>query len=419
MQPAQRPTRTRHIVLWMTVAVYMITYMDRVVLATAAPEMRKELGFDLVTMSYIVGAFNWSYALFQVPGGLFGDKLGPRRALSIIVTWWSAFTSFTAMATNATALFFIRFLFGVGEAGAFPIATRSLSRWMLATERGYAQGITHAGARLGLGLTPPLVVWIILNFGWRMPFFIFGAVGVIWAIAWYIYYRDSPAEHSGVNEAELELIHSGGAVKKGPTGAVPWKQILSAPTLWFLCAMYFCYNYSLNVYVNWFPTYISESRGVTLARMGFYASLPLLSGVAGDLLGGWFSDRVLHRTRNANLARRWVAIAGFVVCAMATVPATFASNVETSVALFCLAFFALEWTVGISWAVPLDIGGDFSGSVSAFMNMCGNIGGAIAATYFGLLVKEFGWNVPFLITSGLAALAALFYLKIDASRRIV
>lgn len=419
MSQAQRPTRARHVVLWMTVAVYMITYMDRVVLSTATPEMRKELGFDLKTMAYIVGAFNWSYALCQIPGGLLGDKIGPRRALSLIVTWWSAFTSFTAMAGSATALFAVRFLFGVGEAGAFPIATRSLSRWILATERGFAQGVTHAGARLGLGLTPPLVVWIILNFGWRMPFYIFAGIGLLWAIAWYIYYRDSPAEHSGVNEAELELIQTGGAVKKGAAGKVPWAQILKTPTLWFLCAMYFCYNYSLNVYVSWFPTYVSESRGVTLAKMGFYASLPLLSGVAGDLLGGWFSDRVLHRTGNVNLARRWVAIAGFAVCALATVPATFASNVETSIALFCLAFFALEWTVGISWAVPLDIGGDYSGSVSAFMNMCGNIGGAIATTYFGLLVQEFGWNVPFLITSGLAALAAVLYLRIDASKKIV
>jgi MFS transporter, ACS family, glucarate transporter len=412
------PTRTRHVVLWLTVAVYMITYMDRVVLSTAAPEMRKELGLDLVTMSFVVGAFNWSYALFQIPGGLLGDKIGPRRALSLIVTWWSAFTCMTALAWNSTMLFGVRFLFGVGEAGAFPIATRSLSRWILSTERGYAQGVTHAGSRLGSALTPVLVTWIILNYGWRTPFFVFGALGVVWAITWYWYYRDSPAEHGSVNAAELALIQAGGATKKGDVGKVPWGQILASPTLRFLCAMYFCYNYSLNVYVNWFPTYLQESRGVSLKEMGFYASLPLLAGVAGDLLGGWVSDRVLHRTQNVNLARRWVAIAGFLLCAAATVPAALTADVKTSVAFYCVAFFALEWTVGISWAVPLDIGGDFAGSVSAFMNMCGNIGGAIAATVLGLLVKYYGWNVPFLITGGLTAFAALLYLKIDASRRI-
>jgi sugar phosphate permease len=418
-QSTQRPTHVRHAVLWLTVAVYMITYMDRVVLSTAAPDMRKELGFDLVTMSVITGAFNWSYALFQIPGGLLGDKLGPRRALTLIVTWWSAFTSFTAMAWNATVLFGIRFLFGVGEAGAFPIATRSLSRWMLATERGWAQGVTHAGARLGSAITPGLVAWIILNFGWRAPFFVFACVGLTWAVVWFWFYRDSPSEHSRVNAAELELIQSGGATKKTAQTNVPWSRILASPTMWFLCAMYFCYNYSLNVYINWFPTYLRESRGVTLAQMGFYASLPLLAGVAGDLLGGWVSDRVLHRTCNANLARRWVAIAGFVCCAAATVPAALTQDVQLSVAFYSIAFFSLEWTVGISWAVPLDIGGDFAGSVSAFMNMCGNIGGAIAATVLGWLVGWFGWNVPFLITGALTAVAALLYLKIDASRRIV
>lgn len=419
MQPAApRPTRARHVVLWLTVAVYMITYMDRVVMSTVAPEMRKDLGFDLPTMSLIIGAFNWSYALFQIPGGLLGDKLGPRRALSLIVTWWSLFTSFTAMAWNALTLFAIRFLFGAGEAGAFPIATRSLSRWILPTERGYAQGITHAGSRLGSAITVPLVTWIMLNFGWRTAFFTFAILGILWAIVWYWYYRDSPSEHSGVNEAELELIHSSGAVRKTSAGKVPWSKILGSHTLWFLAAMYFCYNYSLNVYYNWLPTYLREFRGVTLAEMGFYASLPLLAGVAGDFLGGWVSDRVLRRTGKVNIARRWVAIAGFVTCAIATVPAVFSADVRMSVAFYSLAFFALEWTVGISWAIPLDIGGDFAGSVSAFMNMCGNFGGAIATSILGLLVETWGWNVPFLITGVLTALAALLYLRIDASRRI-
>jgi sugar phosphate permease len=415
---AQRPTRARHIVLWLTVMVYMITYMDRVVLSTATPSIMKEFGFSVSTMGVIAGAFNISYALFQVPGGLFGDRFGARRALSIIVIWWSIFTSLTALAWNASTMWAVRFLFGVGEAGAFPTATRSLSRWMLARERGWAQGVTHAGSRLGSAITPPIVVFLIAGFGWRSPFFIFGAVGILWAILWFFYYRDSPSDHAGVNEAELELIHVGGAVKKSVNAAVPWKQILSSPTLWALCAMYFCYNYSLNVYVNWFPTYLNQSRGMDLKQMGFYASLPLLAGVAGDLLGGWVSDRVLARTGKPNVARRWVAIAGFLTCAAATVPAALSRDVHVSVAFYCVAFFALEWTVGISWAVPLDIGGDFAGSVSAFMNMCGNIGGAIAVTVTGFLVAPFGWDVPFLITGGLTAIAGLLYLRIDASRRI-
>ena len=402
----------------MTVAVYMLTYMDRVVLSAALPDMSRELGFSPITQGYIAAAFQLSYALFQVPGGLLGDRLGPRKALPLIVLWWSAFTSMTAVAWSASVMIAVRFLFGIGEAGAFPIATRSLSRWMLAAERGFAQGVTHAGSRLGAAATPPIVAWMIMNYGWRVPFFVFGSVGVVWALAWFFYYRDAPDEHAGVNAAELELIHTGGAVRKTAPSSVPWRKILSSPTMWFLCPMYFCYNYSLQVYIVWYPTYLRNSRGMTLTEMGFYASLPLLAGTAGDLLGGWCSDLVLKRSNNINLARRWVAIGGFLVCAAATVPAALTSNVQLSVIFSSLAFFSLEWTVGVSWAVPLDIGGDFAGSISAFMNMCGNLGGTLSSFALGYMVVWWGWNVPFLVTGGLTAFAALLYLKIDASRRI-
>ena len=183
-------------------------------------------------------------------------------------------------------------------------------------------------------------------------------------------------------------------------------------------AMYFCYNYTLNLYVNWIPTYLREGRGLDRQDAGSYASLVLLAGVPGALLGGMFSDRLLHRTGNVNLSRRWVAIAGFVLYVLVTIPAALSTNVYVTIGLLCVAFFAVEWTVGISWAIPLDIGGDYSGTLSAFMNMCGNLGGALATTYFGLLVESFGWSVPFQITTGLAALAALFYLRIDATKKV-
>ncbi len=182
----------------MTVAAYMITYMDRVVISSAAPVIRKEFGFSLITMGWILSSFRWSYALFQIPGGWLGDRIGPRRALSLIVTWWSIFTSMTAFAWNAGSMIVIRFLFGIGEAGAFPIATRSLSRWLLPGERGFAQGITHAGSRLGAALTPPLVVLLILHYGWRSAFVIFGVFGIAWATTWFTWYRDTPEQHASV-----------------------------------------------------------------------------------------------------------------------------------------------------------------------------------------------------------------------------
>jgi sugar phosphate permease len=395
----------------------MITYMDRQVLATTRPAIMEELGISLTAMGWVTFAFRMAYALFQVPGGWLGDTIGARRALTMVVSWWSAFTALTALAWSAASMIVIQVFFGLGEAGAFPIATRSLSRWMRPTERGFAQGITHAGSRLGGAITPPIVALAIVPFfGWRAAFYAFGVLGVVWSAVWFFYYRDTPEEHGGVNAAERELI-AGGIQRKGK-GKVPWSQILSHGNLWVLSVMYFFYNYNLNVYQDWFPTYLRQSKGMTLAQMGIYASLPLMAGVIGDLAGGWFSDIVLHRTGNVNLARRWVAIAGFLLSAAATVPAVLAHDPKVSVACYCVAFFGLEWTVGISWAVTLDIGGDYAGSVSAVMNMLGNFGGAIAATVVTYTAARYGWNVPFLMTAGLCLIAAVLYLKIDASRRV-
>jgi sugar phosphate permease len=414
-----KPTRIRHVVLWLTVAAYMITYMDRVVISSAAPLIQKDLQIDKITMGWILASFRWGYALFQVPGGWLGDRIGPRRALTVIVTWWSMFTSLTALSWSAGSMAVFRFLFGVGESGAFPIATRSLSRWMLPTERGYAQGITHAGSRLGAAVTPFMVVWLMTQYGWRVPFFVFGCVGLLWAVLWFAYYRDTPEEHRSVNPAELELIHKSlGGPRSRRTMTIPWRAILSSPTLWTLCAMYFCYSYCLSTYLDWFPTYLNEHRGFDLKRMGIYAGLPLLAGTLGDYLGGVVSDRIAHRTGNLKLARRGVGVFGFLLAAAGIVPATLTTNPEACVAFSCLGVFGLEFTVGVSWAVPLDIGAEYAGSVSAFMNMCGNIGGAISPALLAYLVRGYGWDVPFLVASVLCVAAAVLFSRIDATRKI-
>src|SRR3954452_6371053 len=235
-----RPTRVRHDVLWLTVAAYMITYIDRVVISSAVPHIRQEFGFSLPTMGWILSAYYWGYSTFQVPGGWLGDRIGPRRALALIVTWWSLFTCLTALTWNATSMLVARFLFGLGEAGAFPIATRSLSRWMLPSERGFAQGITHAGSRLGGAITPAVVGFIIVRDGWRTAFLCFGVLGIAWSAIWLWYYRDTPAEHASVNAAERELILSSvGRRRTNTDGSVPWRRILSCPQMWILSAMYF------------------------------------------------------------------------------------------------------------------------------------------------------------------------------------
>ena len=415
----QRPTRIRHLVLWLTVVAYMITYMDRVVIASAAPKIREEFGFSLETMGLILGAFRWGYAFFQIPGGWLGDRIGPRRALSLIVLLWSAFTSLTAFMTGAVSMAVCRFLFGVSEAGAFPIATRSLSRWMLPSERGWAQGVTHAGSRLGAAFTPPIVAWMILAYGWRAPFIAFGFMGIAWALLWFFWYRDTPEEHRQVNAAELELIQQSlGGPRSARSRTVPWKLILGNRATWTLGLMYLCYGWTLAIYLDWLPTYLREFRGYDLKQMGLYASLPLFAGVAGDMLGGWLSDWWAERSGNLKLARSAVGAAGFAIAALGIVPATMTSNPEMCVAYTCVAFFGLELTVGVSWAIPLDVGGDFAGSVSAVMNTFGNIGGAVSTVALGYIVKAFGWNVPFYAAAVFCVLGAILYLGIDASRQL-
>jgi sugar phosphate permease len=412
-----RPTRVRHAVLWMTVLAYMITYFDRVVISSAVPSIQKEFGFSIITMGWILSSFQWGYALFQIPGGWLGERFGPRRALTGVVVWWSFFTAATTMTWSAGSMAVSRFLFGMGEAGAFPIATRSLSRWMLPSERGFAQGITHAGARLGGALTPAIVVLLIADFGWRAPFLLFAVVGVLWAAAWYWFYRDFPSEHRLVNEAERQLIESA-LGKRAARPSVPWRLIFSQRQVWILSAMYFCYAYSIIFFLTWFPKYLSDARGFSLTKMGFFASLPLLAGVAGDVLGGWVSDKWSERSGNLTSARRYVAIVGFLISGALVPLAALADDPTRSVVFFCIAVFGLELTVGVSWAIPLDIGGDFAGSVSAVMNTCGNIGGAIASALTAYLVAGYGWNAPFFVVAALSVVAAVLFLKIDASRKL-
>jgi MFS family permease len=421
MTGVARPTRVRYIVLGLTIAAYMITYIDRTVISSAVPSIQKEFGFSIVTMGWILSSFQWAYALFQIPGGWLGDRIGPRRALTLIVSWWSVFTCATVFAWSAGSMALIRFLFGMGEAGAFPIATRSLSRWMLPTERGFAQGATHAGSRLGGAITPALVVLIIARWGWRAAFLCCGALGLIWATVWYWYYRNTPDEHHSVNTGERELIRSSLELSRGTQHAqnVPWKRIVLSPQMWILCAMYFCYAYNLAVYLVWFPKYLNDHRGFNLRQMGFYASMPLLAGTVGDVFGGWFSDLLAKWSGNLKSARRIVGAGGFLLSALCIVPACLTNNSLVSVWLSCVAMFGMESTVGVSWAITLDIGADSAGAVSAVMNTSGNIGGAISSALSAYLVTFFGWNAPFLVMAGLSVLAAVLYLRINASQRLL
>jgi len=416
---AIKPTRARYKVLAFVIAAYFITYIDRVLLSVSAPFIEREFGFSTITMGWVLFCYSIAYAAFQIPGGWFGDKVGPRLAMTCVVIWWSVFTALTSLTWSAASMGVCLFLIGMGEAGAFPIANRALSRWMLPSERAVAQGATHAGSRLGSTLTPIMVVALVglTALSWRLPFLLFALVGVAWALLWYRFYRNTPAEHASVNAAELDRINRGlGTFAKGKR-RVPWGQILSTPQMWVLGALYFCYAYDIGVFLSWFPKYLNAARGIELKTMGFYASIPFLAGLLGDLTGGFVSDEILKRTGNLRFARRAVSVFGFWVSAVAVSLAAWVSDPLVSIAWFSLALFALELTVGVSWAVTLDVGGEFAGSVSAVMNTLGNIGAATAVAVTARLATDYGWGSAFAVIAGLAVLAGLLMLAVKPDRR--
>jgi sugar phosphate permease len=409
---SERPSKGRWYVLLLISVMYLITYLDRVNISTAAPEIAKEFGFDKVTMGVIFSAFVWAYAVFQVPGGWLSDRFGPRGVLTGVVAYWSIMTAATAAAFGGVSFIVVRFLFGIGEAGAFPGATRAMQLWYPRRERGLVQGITHSASRLGAAISPPIVVLIMSSLGWRPVFYICGAIGFLWSLWWALTYRNLPEEHSLVNKAELQAIRgtdASGAINAPPMEKqtnVPWGTLIRSGNMWAIMLAYFTYVYCLWIFLSWLPSYLIEARHFTLIKVGLYASLPLFAGVIGDTVGGVATDWLLRKTGSARIGRRVVAIIGLLGCAVCIVPA--ALTEDAYVAVYCLtaSLFFLEFTIGPSWAVPMDTGGKYSGTVSGMMNMAGNIGGALSPMVFGILAQYGSWQAPFIVAAALLVVGA-------------
>jgi sugar phosphate permease len=407
-----RPSHVRWMVLLLLCLMYLITYLDRVSIASTAPLISQEYGFSKITMGVIFSAFIWSYAIFQVPGGWLGDRFGPRKVLTAIMTYRTVIAAVTTGALGFSSFWAVRFLLGVGEAGAFPTATRAMQMWFPRQERGFVQGISHAASRLGAAVCPPLAVAIMVHYGWRMVFYAIGFVSLAWSVLFIIIYRNSPEEHKGVSLGELARIRgvSESSASKQANAqkrpAVPWKILLKHPNMWALMCAYFTYLYCLWIFLSWLPSYLVSYRGFTLLKMGFYASLPLGAGVLGDAVGGWLTDFLLVKTGHVKFARRAVAIMGMLGCGIFILPAAFTTNPTTAVYCLTGAMFFLETIIGPSWAVPMDIGGEYSGTVSGMMNMGGQIGGALSPTVFGFLVARGSWIAPFVVAACLLFVGA-------------
>jgi MFS family permease len=411
-------SRVRLRVLGFAFLLTVITYLDRVCISIAAPAMMADLHISVLQMSGVFSAFILAYSIFEVPSGWLGDVRGPRRVLTRIVLWWSAFTMLTGAAAGVRSLVAIRFLFGAGEAGAFPNIIRSFARWFPRSERGRASGVMFLGSRLGGMLSAPIALLLMSRLGWRLSFVVFGALGVFWAAAWAWWYRDRPADHPAVNAAELAWIEQDAAVSVA-TIATPWRSLLTSTNVWAICAMYAAYGYGLYFYLTWLPTYLITELGFSALAGGFFASLPfLLAGIA-DVTGGWLTDR-LARLRGLRVARCGLGCAAFLASAALLFATTVVAPPAAKAALLALALGSADLALSAAWAAPLDVAADHAGVVTGLMNTFGNLGGLIAPWVVGWSVDRLhSWTVPFYITAVVYAAGAIAWLIVDPTRRVV
>ncbi len=412
------PTRARYGVVAFMLALIGVAYLDRICIATAAPAMRAELGIDDAAMGLVFSAFTLAYALFEVPSGWMADRFGARVTLTRIVVWWSLMTAATGLALGFASLLLIRFLFGLGEAGTFPSMARVYARWLPRAEHGRMFGLAIMTGAFAGAAAQPLVVGLLAVTSWRHAFPLFGAVGIVWAVAWWWWFRDDPAGHPAANEAERALIRAGGGEVRGHE-PLPWRLIGASPTLLALCVMYTGAIYGWYFYLTWLPTYLLRARGFELIQVGWLAALPLLAIGVGVLLGGWASD-ALTRRLGARLGRRVPGLLGFPLAALAIAGAIMTA-IPLHAALFLAAAAGLA-ALGVApaWAVCLEIGGLHAGVVGGAMNTFGNLGGAASPIVVGLALQRWhSWDVPLWSVAGFYLAAALAWLAIDAERRIV
>jgi MFS family permease len=408
--------KKRYIVLFLLVVLSAITFLDRLSIAVSGPLIQDQLHIPPERWGWVLGAFVLSCGLFEIPSGAMGDRRGQRRELTRIVAWWSAFMAATAACFSFWQLVIVRFLFGAGEAGAYPNAAGVVSRWFPTTERARAQSFIWAASRLGGVLTPLLLVPLQARIGWRFVFVLFGVLGVAWAAAWWLWFRDSPQEQPGIRKEELNEIAKG--AHGGRRDAIPWKRLLASRQLWMISIAYSCYAWGTYFYFTWFPSWMIRSAHFSERQMGFYAALPFLCGIIGNLAGGVVSDSLVKRY-GLKFGRRVVLSIALIVGSGMLMGMSLVSGKTAVVALACLGFGVTDLMLPSAWSLCLDIGGEFAGTVSGVMNTAGQFGGALCTVLFGYLIRMTGsYNKPLWLVAFMVLCAALIFARVDASKTL-
>ncbi|HEX4273364.1 MAG TPA: MFS transporter [Rhizomicrobium sp.] len=400
-------TLARHRLVGITFTLTMLLYVDRIAISAGKSAVAQQFALSDTQFGWVLSAFALGYALFQVPAGLFVDRFGARVALTLVVGAWSLFTGLTGLAWSLGSLLLFRLLFGFAEAGAFPTCARAFYAWLPVSERGLAQGINLSGSRLGAAFALPLVAWLLLIIGWRTAFLALAAAGILWAAGWYLWFRNTPEEHSGISDAERTYIAANRGAIHTTSGLLPLRELLALPNIWLLMGQYFASNFTFFFCLTWLFPYLQRTYHLNPLTTGFYSALPLVCGALGNWCGGALVDGLYRRGLGLR-SRQLPAMAGFSLAAVGIIASLVCNAPLPAVLCLSVAMFGSDMTVSCSWAFAIDIGGGHSGAVSGVMNMAGNLGSFVTSLAFPYLALITGSSAPFFVAGAAFNAMAVF-----------
>lgn len=397
-----------------TFILALIVLFDRIMISVAKDPIAADLSLSDEQMGWVMSIFALGYALFQTPSGILADKFGARRVLSAVVSLWSLFTALTGAVYNYVVLLVVRFLFGAGEAGAFPGISRAMYKWIPVGERGLVHGINFSGGRLGAAVALPLTAWLIDASGWRMSFVILGSIGVLWAIIWYAWFRDNPEDQSQMSAEELAYIKAHTKQEEpAETAKVNYLDLFRSRNMWLIMGQYFCSNFTFFFCLTWLFPHLKVKYGLDTMEAGFYSAAPLVFGAIGNWVSGWLVDKI-YRQGRWEFSRKWPAIIGFSLAAIGVLVSVYMTEVSGAIFFISMAVFGADMTLSPSWSTCIDLGQEHSGAVSGTMNMAGNLGSFLTALAFPYMLSLTGSDKPFFfLTAALNLLAIPIWLSIQ------
>ena len=411
--------KKRFWVLIVLVLFSIITYLDRTSISITGIEITKDLHLSEKQFGWIMGSFAFAYGIFEIPMGLWGDLKGPKSVLFRIVLSWSVFTILTGYSYTFTGLFIIRFLFGLGEAGAYPNATIVINTWFPKQEAGRAQSFIWIASRVGAAIAPFIALYIMSQWGWRYVFYIFGCLGILWSVFWYFWFQNEPKNMPGISSDELTHIEKGREQKINYNTWQIFQTVLKTPNVWALMGMYHCLLYGAYFYLSWMPKYLKNGKGVDDLDLAFLASLPFILGTIGCFSGGFLSDYLAKKT-SLKWGRRAVGMFGLVMSGICMIASTFVVDLNTSIIVLAFGLAFKDFTLPVSWATSADIGGQHSGVVAGAMGMAGQLGSTVMSIAFGYILAATGsWDMPVRIIGGVVILGGLLWLGINPEKKIV